>query len=254
MRVFRDEFSLLRRRYRPTALPIILCPGLFGFDTIANHSYWNGIREVLEEHGARVIPVRVSPLGSIELRAQQLKLFLQQTGTSPVNIIAHSMGGLDARYAISSFPDVPVASLTTIGTPHHGSSMADAFYKWTYRLPTYLGAFSQLTTGYVRREFNPNVYDRPGVVYMSYGAKFTPSVLSPLYFPWKLMKQREGDNDGLVSVKSSQWGHYEGTLDGCSHWDLVNFTFSAFRGVNHSKYFAPAMYLHIMDSLASMGF
>jgi triacylglycerol lipase len=43
-----------------------------------------------------------------------------------VNLIAHSMGGLDSRFAITSlgYGD-RVASLTTISTPHRGSRMAD---------------------------------------------------------------------------------------------------------------------------------
>jgi len=43
-----------------------------------------------------------------------------------VNLIAHSMGGLDSRFAITSlgYGD-HVASLTTISTPHRGSRMAD---------------------------------------------------------------------------------------------------------------------------------
>lgn len=43
-----------------------------------------------------------------------------------VNLIAHSMGGLDSRFAITSlgYGD-RVASLTTLSTPHRGSAVAD---------------------------------------------------------------------------------------------------------------------------------
>lgn len=45
---------------------------------------------------------------------------------SKVNIIAHSMGGLDARYMISALGGANrVASLTTISTPHTGSKVAN---------------------------------------------------------------------------------------------------------------------------------
>lgn len=43
-----------------------------------------------------------------------------------MNIIAHSKGGLDSRYAISKLGMAPyVASLTTINTPHRGCEFAD---------------------------------------------------------------------------------------------------------------------------------
>ena len=46
----------------------------------------------------------------------------------PLHVIAHSMGGLDARYAIRNVPQVAdrVKTLVTIGTPHRGSPVADA--------------------------------------------------------------------------------------------------------------------------------
>ena len=34
----------------------------------------------------------------------------------------------------------------------------------------------------------------------------------------------EGPNDGLVSVASSRWGSYKGTLVDVSHLDLINWT------------------------------
>ena len=51
---------------------------------------------------------------------------MQKTGCGKVNIIAHSKGGLDSRYAISKLgSDKYVASLTTINTPHHGCLFAE---------------------------------------------------------------------------------------------------------------------------------
>ena len=46
----------------------------------------------------------------------------------PVNVIAHSMGGLDARYMITHLGMAEqVRSLTTVATPHHGTFVADWF-------------------------------------------------------------------------------------------------------------------------------
>ena len=38
------------------------------------------------------------------------------------------------------------------------------------------------------------------------------------------MSGEEGPNDGLVSVASSKWGDYKGTLVNVSHLDLINWT------------------------------
>jgi triacylglycerol lipase len=35
--------------------------------------------------------------------------------------------------------------------------------------------------------------------------------------------EREGPNDGLVSVESSRWGTYEGTLVGVNHLGIINW-------------------------------
>ena len=40
----------------------------------------------------------------------------------------------------------------------------------------------------------------------------------------RLLQQLEGYNDGLVSVASSKWGRYKGTLMGVSHLDLINWS------------------------------
>ena len=64
----------------------------------------------------------------IVLFRQMLKEQIRRWTSEPVNLIAHSMGGLDARYLISRLGMADqVRSLTTISTPHRGSFMADWF-------------------------------------------------------------------------------------------------------------------------------
>jgi len=55
---------------------------------------------------------------------EQILEYRALTGKSKVNIIAHSQGGLDARYVASVRPDT-VASVTTLATPHFGVNSAD---------------------------------------------------------------------------------------------------------------------------------
>ncbi len=62
--------------------------------------------------------------------AQMLKRNLsdlaEKTGATKFNLIAHSKGGIDARYFISTLKGHQmVASLSTISTPHLGTPIAD---------------------------------------------------------------------------------------------------------------------------------
>jgi triacylglycerol lipase len=202
--------------------------------------YWRGITEAMKANGMEVITASVPATGSIEERALKLgKDIAAKADGKSVNIIAHSMGGLDARYMISRLqPDnVEVLSLTTIATPHRGSTFADFVFDeigeanlpYFYKILKILGlgssgAFSQLTTKYMQEEFNPKTPDDPKVRYFSYGASVRPTPWSSFRQSHRVIESMEGPNDGLVSVTSSRWGTYKGTLVDVSHLDLINWT------------------------------
>lgn len=239
------------RLTRPIATPkhpIVLAHGLLGFaelklagDWLPGIQYWHGISEALTANGIEVFTSDVPASGTIETRAARLAdcIAAAAAGRS-VNIVAHSMGGLDCRYLISRLErraDVRVLSLTTIATPHRGSAFADylfdgigaarlpAVYRLVEGVGLETGAFAQLTQRYLRDEFNPRVPDDPAVRYFSYGAMVDHlPFLSPFRHSRKTIHQREGPNDGLVSVASSRWGEYKGTLLGVNHLDLINWT------------------------------
>ena len=189
-----------------------------------------------------------------------------------MNIVAHSMGGLDARYLISTLKpqDIEIKSLTTIATPHRGSSAADivfreigsehlpAIYKILNRMKIESGAFSQLTRKYVAEDFNSVNADDPNVRYFSYGAAAKPSIFSVFRLSHDLVEVLEGPNDGLVSVASSKWGDYKGTLIGVTHLDLINWTNRLKRLASNLSLIKPnfnavAFYLAIADMLANEG-
>ena len=124
---------------------IVLAHGILGFKKIPilDLEYFNGVKAYLEEKfNARVLVTKVDPVAGIEKHGDQLHeqitAALGQTGAAPildpgkkVHIIAHSMGGLDARYLLSKNANGIanyVSTLTTIGTPHKGSPLADFFY------------------------------------------------------------------------------------------------------------------------------
>jgi triacylglycerol lipase len=92
------------------------------------------------------------------------------------------------------------------------------------KLKVETGAFSQLTRKYMEDTFNPATPDVEDVRYFSYGAAMQPSFWSMFRLPHRVLQEVEGYNDGLVSVASSKWGKYKGTLEGVSHLDLINWT------------------------------
>lgn len=246
-RIIEDDFATVREKYQTPKYPIVLAHGLLGFDELRvagkflpGVQYWRGIKEALNANGIEVITTAVPASASIEQRAVALmKDIKARAGGKAVNIVAHSMGGLDARYLISNLKpwNLEIKSLTTIATPHRGSSFADfvlreigelnvpRVYKLMKRLNLESGAFSQLTTKYMRESFNPANPDDPTVRYFSYGAQFKPSLWSVFRFSHDMIDVIEGPNDGLVSVASSKWDEagYRGTLDGVSHLDLINW-------------------------------
>ncbi|KND88898.1 Lipase 2 [Tolypocladium ophioglossoides CBS 100239] len=288
-----DEYAAIREAYATPKYPIVLAHGLLGFSELSLSAalpplqYWHGIKQALTAQGCpRVITASVPPSDAIEARAAKLAADIAAASAfdpspspsrpTPVNIIAHSMGGLDARYMISHLlratPNVRVASLTTISTPHRGSTFADYLLKegaGPIYLPKLYGvlqraglgtkAFAQLTTRYMADEFNPRTVDDPSVRYFSYGAVMNePPLLSPFRLSYRVIGEAEGPNDGLVSVDSSRWGTYEGTLLGVSHLDLINWPnrvrWTVREWMGRKRTFnAIAFYLGITDMLAKEG-
>jgi triacylglycerol lipase len=144
--------------------------------------YFNGVADHLRDKGHTVFEPQVNPIGSIQNRGDQLtEKILQQTNAGDrVHILAHSMGGLDARYALTNSIDLVqrVATLVTIGTPHRGSPVADAVVRGTGplfdKIPDFLkrklasnaGAIQDLTTTRCIA-FDAATIDVSGVRYMN---------------------------------------------------------------------------------------
>jgi triacylglycerol lipase len=118
--------------------PIVLCHGMAGFSKLTagpiGIAYFRGVVDELRKRGEREVYVtEVDPFASSEVRAAQLKpqidRILAETGSAKVNIIGHSQGGLDARVLVSAAGlgyGGQVGSVTSIGTPHRGTRVADA--------------------------------------------------------------------------------------------------------------------------------
>lgn len=114
---------------RATTAPIILVHGFMGSKTSPLWSFYK-VKAALEADGHRVFEADLPPFDQSSARAailaQQIDAALAATGATKINIIAHSQGGVDSRYLISSLGyGNRVASLTTISSPHRGTAIAD---------------------------------------------------------------------------------------------------------------------------------
>lgn len=112
----------------PTRFPIVLHHGMAGGR--AWILTYRGVREALAADGHVVYQTQVPPFDSVEVRgaalAAQIDQVLAETGAEKINLVAHAMGGLDARHVISAsgYGD-RVATLTTMSSPHRGAALAD---------------------------------------------------------------------------------------------------------------------------------
>lgn len=224
---------------QPPALnaPIVLAHGLCGLRIFLGmdrpqREYFPGIRSYLESGGNRVLVPRVSPMAGITTRAAELKsLIRREVGRQPVHVIGHSLGGLDARYMITALGmHKQVLTLTTVGTPHRGTTFADwAVDRFARTFSPILrglgvpdGALFDLTTERCR-EFNDRVPDRSEVRYFSVAGDCDPNWLYPGWrLPYGIVGRAEGRNDGVVSVASATWGERTEIWAG-DHLNLVNW-------------------------------
>jgi len=208
--------------------PVVFCHGMLAMTTLRmqrpeNNNYFASLKGFLRDRGVRACFPQVEATGGVPFRAQQLREQILRFTDEPVNLIAHSMGGLDCRHLITQLGmGDRVRSLTTICAPHRGSPVADWFCaNFGQRIPLLLAlqALGMNVDGVSAcrvddcRRFNACTPDMPGVRYFSYGAAVAHSRITPfLRRAWDILTPLEGPNDGLVSVQSAHWGEYLGTL------------------------------------------
>ncbi|KAI6031567.1 hypothetical protein BKA83DRAFT_4202322, partial [Pisolithus microcarpus] len=229
-RAGRERLSVtddIAKNFRAPKAPVVFCHGLLGFDSVTigpaiaplQVSHWRGIKEVLQDNGCEVLITRVPATSSP----------IDQTypGRAVHLIAPPSQGGIDCRYLITHLiqRSFSVLSLTTIVTPHRGSTFANHFLSLTgSHLPAVLALLELLPNGGgdgKAFEIQPDV---DGVRYFSWGADYEPGLFDTWKYPHSVIYAKEGPNDGFVSARSARWGTYLGTLKDVNHLDLVGWT------------------------------
>lgn len=237
--------------------PIVLAHGVCRFDIVWSDAlkidntndekldqlhYFKGLRTFLIKNGFKAYHSSVSWAEGVKIRAAELRenviRILEKEGAEKVNIIAHSMGGLDTRHMLFDFRNTDrlhekVASLTTISTPHWGSPFAD----WgtdnlphvipiAQKLGLFLNGLNDLRTDKCSQFNNdPDVMEfekacEDNILFQTFAGKQDYlGVFDALKLPYYIIEKVEGENDGLVSVKSAKWKNrfFKGFIENADH-------------------------------------
>ena len=275
MNAARHDEMICRTKY-----PILLVHGVFFRDFKQGFlNYWGRIPNELIANGATIYyggqqsAASVAECGA-EL-ADCIRRIVAETGCEKVNIIGHSKGGLDSRYAIArcGISDM-VASLTTINTPHRGCEFADYLLEKipevvknhvasTYNAalrrlgdhdPDFLKAVYDLTHSSCLK-FNEEIEDVPGVYYQSFGSCMNRAGGGrfPLNYSFHLVKYFDGPNDGLVGEGSFKWGENYVFLTppgnrGISHGDMIDLNRENIPGFDVREF-----YIQVVSELKNRG-
>lgn len=267
-----------------TKYPLLLVHGVF-FRDFRYLNYWGRIPADLEKNGAQIFygnhqsAVRVEE--AAEEISERIREIMAQTGCEKVNIIAHSKGGLDSRYAIAKLKMAPfVASLTTINTPHRGCEFADYLlekigssqqqaiaktYNSTLRRlgdtsPDFLGAVRDLQADACKKR-NEELFEAEKEISSMVYVQSVGSCLKkasggrfPLNLTNRFVHHFDGANDGLVGRNSFEWGHNftwlsaEG-MRGISHGDVIDLNRENFKGFDVREF-----YVQLVSDLKNHGF
>jgi triacylglycerol lipase len=203
---------------------IVLAHGVLGFGNFIGVSpfvnYFHGVAAHLERKGHIVIVPTVNPVGTVAQRGEQLgsKILGQAPPSGRLHLIAHSMGGLDARHALAHVQGLAdrVDTLVAIGTPHRGSPVADAIASHTdpllAHIPTFIvdalqrnaGALHDLTTDF-GTHFDETTPDLSSVRYIDVAGNAARGGHELLLFQLAAVIGRlTGEvNDGVVTKMSA---------------------------------------------------
>lgn len=262
-----------------TKYPLLMVHGVF-FRDFTHLNYWGRIPGELMKNGATIFYGEHNSASSVadsgKQLAERIKAIKAATGCEKVNVIAHSKGGLDMRYAIAKCGAAEdVASLITINTPHRGCEFAEyllnkipekqkeaitnAYNAGAAKLgdinPDFISAVTDLTHSACVK-MNEEVPDVSGVYYESIGSyQSRPSAgRFPLNMSYLLVKHFDGKNDGLVGENSFPWGEKFTMLEpkgkrGISHGDMIDLNRENIKGFDVREF-----YVNLVASLKNMGY
>lgn len=252
--------------------PIILIHGTAAGD---NSLFWGRIPKTFKKNNISFFYGKTDGWGSVANNAQMLKRNLsdlaEKTGATKFNLIAHSKGGIDARYFISTLKGHQmVASLNTISTPNLGTPIADYLMekhlsedsvtkRLIQRLSFLFGGQSPAPIELIRdlsvkemRVFNQLTPNMDNVFYQSFASTMNKPQDDLFYaLSFKYLRRLVGENDGMVPLESAVWGanfkHIHAS-QGISHAGITDVIRKNIGDVD-----IPQIYLDIIRGLGALG-
>ena len=265
-----------------TKYPIVMVHGIF-FRDFRFMNYWGRIPAELERNGAKIFYGNHESAETVEKSAEKIRERIlevcEKTGCDKVNVIAHSKGGLDTKYAIAN-TDIGehIASLTTINTPHGGCEFAEylldkidepiqkkvagAYNATLKRLgdksPDFIMAVRDLTATRcktISQMCDTFDYEAAGIFTQSVGScmKKAKSGAFPLNMSYKFVDKFDGPNDGLVGEPAFHWGSKYTYLEnkynrGISHGDMIDLNRENITGFDVREF-----YVNLVADLKNRG-
>ncbi len=250
-----------------TKYPILFVHGVF-FRDFKYLNYWGRIPEEIIKNGGKVYYGNHQSAASVkdcgEEIAARIRGVVAESGCPKVNIIAHSKGGLDCRYAIAKcgVSDM-VASLTTINTPHRGCIFAEylltklpqkmqqtvaagynvAAAKLGDQAPDFMAAVSDLRADKCK-QYDEELTVPDSIYKQSVGSllRHATSGKFPLNFTYHMVKYFDGPNDGLVSEPAFKYGEKYTLLTptglrGISHGDMIDLNRENIKGFDVREFY-----------------
>lgn len=264
-----------------TRYPLMLVHGA-GFRDLHFPVYWGRIASRLADAGAELFFGGQDGWGTVEsnarMLARQITEVLHTGGYDRINLICHSKGGLEAR-AAAHLPEMAgkIASITTIATPHHGSKTVDRLLclpGWIFAVAGYavdhwIRLFGDHTPDFARvcrefssthmLQFNACTPDIAGIFYQSYACSMHHASSDwRLWISYLVVRHIEGENDGLVSVRSALWGEHAYCLHspgkrGLSHFDVIDLSRAPLSDGSGGKFDIVDFYFSLVSGLRERG-
>ncbi|WP_281887490.1 triacylglycerol lipase [Paenibacillus sp. YYML68] len=173
-----------------------------------------------------------------KLLADKIQEISTSFGGKKLVIVAHSKGGVDSQTALVHYNAYPyVSNVITLGSPHHGSQLADLAYSseasWLADLLGSLspGVYAMQTSymSYFRSVTNNHANVNKNKFYTIAGNNYTSGSLSEFF--GGLYLSSYGSNDGVVTVNNAYLPN--GTMLKVGNWThsqvKTSATFSTFK-------------------------